>query len=127
MNYQLPYKLILFLFNLARNKNGNSLTCNCDSDDDEDCLTVKIPEEEQILKMSCMKLSRTKASFPLFNCSLGYREQINQLSSYLDGTQIYGIDERRANALRSFQNGQIKRFFSIFMKRVINILKLKDF
>ncbi len=38
---------------------------------------------------------------------LGYREQLNLLSSYIDGSQIYGLDSVRASALRKFTGGKI--------------------
>ena len=36
-----------------------------------------------------------------------YRQQINQISAFLDGSVIYGSDEERAAALRSFEGGQL--------------------
>jgi hypothetical protein len=53
-----------------------------------------------------MKLTRSVQSFPTFNCSLGYREQLNQHSAYIDATQIYGNTENRSQALRLGQKGK---------------------
>lgn len=61
------------------------------------------------MKMSCMKLTRSRSSFPTFDCQLGYREQLNQLSSFIDGTQIYGLDEKRSKALRLLQGGNFEK------------------
>ena len=36
------------------------------------------------------------------------REQVNTISTWLDGSMIYGSDLGRANALRTFQNGMLK-------------------
>lgn len=36
------------------------------------------------------------------------REQENALTAWIDGSQIYGIDEERANWLRTFTNGTLK-------------------
>lgn len=36
------------------------------------------------------------------------RQQITEISAYLDGSMVYGSDESRARALRTFQGGQLK-------------------
>jgi hypothetical protein len=36
------------------------------------------------------------------------RQQVTEISGYLDGSMIYGSDPARANALRSFQGGKLK-------------------
>lgn len=41
-------------------------------------------------------------------CRLGGREQINQLSAFIDGGQIYGTKQSDAKNLRAFQDGRLK-------------------
>ena len=39
---------------------------------------------------------------------LGYREQLNLLSAYIDGSPIYGMDSTIAASLRTFSGGLLK-------------------
>lgn len=41
-------------------------------------------------------------------CRLGAREQVNQASSYLDASPLYGATKERAHSLRAFVGGRLK-------------------
>ena len=87
---------------------GVEIGCSCGSTDSS-CLSLDWPANDPILtQQTCMEFTRSSASFPDFNCSVSYREQLNLLSSYIDGSAIYGIDDERATELRSFTGGQLK-------------------
>lgn len=42
------------------------------------------------------------------NFFIGSREQLNQVSSYLDGSMVYGNIESLAEELRTFNNGELR-------------------
>jgi len=52
--------------------------------------------------------TRSSATFPDFSCTSSYREQLNLLSAFIDGSAIYGIDSTRAIELRTFSGGLLK-------------------
>ncbi|CAF0805368.1 unnamed protein product [Brachionus calyciflorus] len=91
----------------STDSSGTELDCPCGSTD-SNCLPITWPSNDALLNQTCQKFARSSASFPDTNCSLAYREQLNLLSSYIDGSSIYGIDESRANELRTFSDGLLK-------------------
>jgi len=62
----------------------------------------------KVSSQTCIKQTRSSATFAAFNCSTSYREQLNLLSAYIDGSGIYGINATRASFLRSFTGGLLK-------------------
>ncbi|KPM07265.1 peroxinectin-like protein 6 [Sarcoptes scabiei] len=45
---------------------------------------------------------------PKNNCEIGYREQSNVITAFIDGSMIYGNTYNRSRLVRSFRNGQLK-------------------
>lgn len=41
------------------------------------------------------------------DCDLGWREQISQVTAYIDGSTVYGSDVDTADSIRLFKKGQI--------------------
>lgn len=58
------------------------------------------------LRIRCIEFIRSAPSTRI-NCDLGWREQINQATSFLDGSPIYGNDIETADAMRTFRNGRL--------------------
>lgn len=63
-----------------------------------ECFPIKTDDP-----VGCMEYSRS-APHP-GTCKLGQRQQINQASSYLDGSMIYGSSEELADTLRTARSG----------------------
>lgn len=55
-----------------------------------------------------VNLSPGNNDFTLKASTPNPRQQITEISAYLDGSMVYGSDEARARALRTFQGGQLK-------------------
>jgi len=84
--------------------NGIRPSCPCNSTD-PNCFSVPIPSGD-ILPMTCMEFVRSAAASTTDpNCSTGFREQINELSSFLDGEPIYGSTLKESFTLRQLTGG----------------------
>ena len=92
------------------------MSCPCGSTDSS-CFSVPMPQNENIMKMSCMQFTRSSPTFPTANCNLGYREQLNLLSSFIDGSAIYGSSLDQSNQLRLFSGGFLKSIGGVSASR----------
>ncbi|CAN8004741.1 unnamed protein product [Ixodes pacificus] len=54
---------------------------------------------------TCMPLLRAT---PCFQCKLGYRVQVNDKTSYLDASQVYGARKTETDTLRTFRHGFLR-------------------
>ncbi|XP_055950747.1 uncharacterized protein LOC129984809 isoform X3 [Argiope bruennichi] len=55
----------------------------------------------------CVNYVRS-SNVPRAGCTLGPREQINQVTSFLDGSAVYGSSEEEVKRLRTYKNGLMK-------------------
>ncbi|CAF0776314.1 unnamed protein product [Brachionus calyciflorus] len=101
---------------ISTESSGKIVDCPCNNGNPS-CMSINFPSNDNALRMSCMRFTRSSAAFSTFDCRLGHREQLNLLTSFIDGTQIYGPSTSRSNELRSFQGGQLRSSPSIVNNR----------
>lgn len=62
------------------------------------------------LNQNCMEYVRSSPTVRV-GCVLGAREQINQVTSFLDASTVYGSSEEEAKSLRAFNDGLLRGQF----------------
>lgn len=73
-----------------------------------ECYPLTISSEDPAFKDStCMEYVRTCPALKM-GCTLGPRDQINQVSSFIDASTIYGSSEEEVRGLRAFRGGELK-------------------
>ncbi|KAL3886203.1 hypothetical protein ACJMK2_026212 [Sinanodonta woodiana] len=91
---------------------GAALDC-CGSSEPESrskCLAIEIPADDPYYSQfnrTCMNFVRALPT-PKLDCTLGQRQQLNQNTHYIDGSQIYGSDEQTSTSLRTLSGGTLK-------------------
>ncbi|CAK5082080.1 unnamed protein product [Meloidogyne enterolobii] len=75
-----------------------------------ECYSINLSIDDPKFRglINCFDYSRTLPSPRSENCSLGLREQLNQATSFLDASFLYGSLDEQTNSLRSFKNGIFK-------------------
>lgn len=100
--------------------NGNTgITCcnngqlRPNSETHPDCLPIAIPPNDSFFSQHNQRCMEFVRSFPAVRpaCNFGPREQINQISAFIDASNVYGSSDNEAKELRSFQGGQLKSHF----------------
>lgn len=86
---------------------GGLLSCCGEHIDRPECIPIHIPSQDPFFTNSCMPLSRSAWTYVEHghNCC---REQINDVTSFIDASNVYGSSEQKARALRTFQNGTLR-------------------
>eukprot|EP00095_Tigriopus_kingsejongensis_P000560 maker-scaffold776_size99073-snap-gene-0.17 protein:Tk00560 transcript:maker-scaffold776_size99073-snap-gene-0.17-mRNA-1 annotation:"hypothetical protein DAPPUDRAFT_312923" len=77
--------------------------------DAEKCFPIRMDQNDPFWKgrKTCMSLARSLAS-PGLKCSLEFRQQMNQITHWLDGSNIYGSSEGASSQLRQRFGGRLQ-------------------
>nr|XP_045625957.1 uncharacterized protein LOC123775117 isoform X1 [Procambarus clarkii] len=80
------------------------------SDFHPECYPIRIPDGDPVygpLQLKCQEYVRSGTA-PRTGCTLGPREQINQVTSFIDGSVLYGSSKEESDDLRAFTDGLLK-------------------
>ena len=104
---------INFKFKEGPSLNYTFTKCPCSSTN-IGCNSVPLPSNDPLTaNQACINFTRSSTSFPTLNCSLtngatNYSEQLNLVTAFIDGSNIYGSNAARSAQLRSGSGGQLK-------------------
>ncbi|XP_046332929.2 lactoperoxidase-like [Haliotis rufescens] len=71
------------------------------------CFPIDIPQPDRHFKSTCMNFVRS-VQVANADCQAAPVEQLNQITAYIDASQVYGSSQGEQNKLRTFVNGQLK-------------------
>ncbi|GBP65625.1 Chorion peroxidase [Eumeta japonica] len=74
------------------------------------CIPIKVPDDDPFYSrhgIKCLNFVRSVTT-PRDDCSLGHAEQMNTVTSYLDGSPIYGSEPSLAYRLRTLSRGKMR-------------------
>ena len=82
---------------------------NFDTTRDAVCYPIQIPPNDAHFKgkKTCMNFARSETALDI-NCQPGPLQQINQVTHWLDSSNVYGSTQSEMRKLRSFKNGLLK-------------------
>ncbi|XP_033756913.1 chorion peroxidase-like [Pecten maximus] len=93
---------------LIKDDNGNSLDCCGRDSTNPACLPIDIPLDDSYFQSSsCMNFVRAAPGAGP-ECSIGERRPINKVTSYLDGSAIYGSTQAEESRLRKMEYGLLR-------------------
>ncbi|KAG7190742.1 hypothetical protein KM043_006814 [Ampulex compressa] len=93
---------------ISQGVNGSSISCCPASVDHPECFPVRVGPGDPVYDVAGRKCMEFVRSAPAPQCKLGPREQLNQVSAFIDGSMIYGLDVGMMRELREFRGGRLR-------------------
>ena len=122
---------------IYRYYNGSGIEC-CTEDGDflpldlrhPFCLPIEIPANDQFYRQHgqrCMNFVRSMVG-PRIDCSLGYADQLSQITHWLDNSNVYGSTLEEEAELRLFRDGKLRagKLFGSNSKSSKGILPIQE-
>ncbi|WAR22964.1 PERC-like protein [Mya arenaria] len=93
---------------LSQGYAGANLDC-CTRTNRPGCFPIDIPPNDPFFppNRTCINIVRALPTPPL-DCTIGVRQQLNQITHYLDGSAIYGSSDDEIRDLRTLTGGLLK-------------------
>ncbi|XP_060073870.1 peroxidase-like [Ylistrum balloti] len=93
---------------LPKGANGSAISC-CDKESGKskrpECFPIDIPKDDpHFTNKTCMNFLRSTAS-PSHSCLPAPREQLNQVTSFIDASTVYGSSDEETKSLRAMKKG----------------------
>ncbi|KAJ8304775.1 hypothetical protein KUTeg_018358 [Tegillarca granosa] len=92
---------------VSKGKNGASIKCCGIEEIRPECFPIQIPKDDPYFQTDCLNFVRSAETVQP-DSSPTKREQINQVTSYIDASVVYGSTKDMMDKLRLFVNGQLK-------------------
>ncbi|KAI4457432.1 oxidase/peroxidase [Holotrichia oblita] len=76
------------------------------------CMPIEVPVDDPFYfkyDVRCMNFVRAALIFRE-DCSLGYAQQMNKVTHFIDGSMIYGSNSKELRHLRTMEGGRLKMF-----------------
>ncbi|XP_069139876.1 chorion peroxidase-like isoform X2 [Argopecten irradians] len=92
-----------------KDENNNPIDCCQDNNvvQNSACFPIGIPDNDERFVTKCMSFTRSAAAVNN-GCDPDYRQQINQLTSYIDASNVYGSYQETQDRLRTKSEGRMR-------------------
>ncbi|XP_070397551.1 chorion peroxidase-like [Dermacentor albipictus] len=82
--------------------------CDAKSRLDPECFPIDVPAEDPFYGRYNVRCMNFRRSAPCLRCRLGHRDQVNYVTSYIDGSPVYAVSESQTRDLRLLKSGLLK-------------------